>query len=109
MPTAEELGTGQDQASRKRDKAFSRTEEAARVLDRVCQGLPYDGVTVMTIKFKFAGDGMSESLAIVTGDDHEGRPVVAFHTAVSFGELFSGLVARLMNGTLKWKDDEFRN
>lgn len=108
MPTSEEFATGADPAARKRDKLEDRSTLAVKIMDRVAQGVPYAGITVETIKFKLPGDSMSEGLVIVTGVDHEGTPVVAFHKAVSFPEMFVGMVARLENGSLKWRVDEYR-
>lgn len=109
MPTAEELARGLDGKNQKRQKAVDRSPMSMEILDRVTQGVPYGGVEIESIKFKLAGDPVAESLAIVTGISDDGTPVVAFHKAVSFPELFNGLVARLANGTLKWRVDEFRS
>lgn len=48
-----------------------------------------------------------EILVVVRGVDHEGAPVVAFHGAYSLEEALLGLAARLGNGTLKWREDQF--
>lgn len=109
MTTAEERAKGLDQPAQKRQKAVDRASDAVNILDRVAQGVPYGGVEIRSVKFNLAGDSMSESLAVIVGDADDGTPVVAFHKAVSFPELFVGLVARLSNGTLKWKVDEYRS
>jgi hypothetical protein len=108
MTTAREVELGLDGASQKRAKALDRAKLCCEILDRACQGVTYGGVEVTSVKFNLAGYPTAESLAIVTGVDHDGTPIVAFHRAVSFGELFTGLVSRLANGTLKWKEDEFK-
>lgn len=108
MPTQQELATGQDKPAQKREKLVARAELAVQVMDRVAQGYTYGGVEVETVKFKLPGDSMSEGLVVVTGTCEDGSPVVAFHKAVSFPEMFMGMVARLTNGSLKWRPDEYR-
>lgn len=109
MPTSEQKARGEDPQARRRDKAFDRAGETVKILDKVAAGHTYGGYFILSIKFRFAGDPMSESLAVITAEDSEGLPVVAFHSSVGFAELFVGLVARLQNGTLKWRTDEFRS
>ena len=54
-----------------------------------------------------AVDG-GEFLITVRGTDHEGLPVVAFHSSVSLVDALTGVDARLSNGTFKWREDEYR-
>lgn len=49
-----------------------------------------------------------EFFIVLRGIDEEGAPCVAFHSAFSLDEALVGLSARLMNGTLKWREDAFR-
>jgi len=49
-----------------------------------------------------------EFLATLRGTDHEGGPVVAFHTATTLDELVRGVAGRLASGQLKWRVDEYR-
>jgi hypothetical protein len=49
-----------------------------------------------------------EILMVLKGFDHAGAPVVAFHSAYSLGECLQGLAGRINNGTLRWKEDEYR-
>ena len=48
-----------------------------------------------------------EFFMVVRGIDGEGRPVVAFHSSLELDTLFRGVEQRLLNGTLKWRDDEY--
>lgn len=50
---------------------------------------------------------MGEYLLVLRGTDEAGSAMVAFHSAVGLVEAIVGLNARLSNGTLKWRPDEF--
>lgn len=99
---------GETEASARRDRRYERAEYACKVFDKAARGLLVGGVEVLAVKFKMAGYPNGESMAIITADSDDGTPIVAFHTAVDFAELFVGLIARLENGSLKWKPDAFR-
>lgn len=109
MPTAEEQAQGLAPEQKKRQKLLDRSKQAVEVLDRASAGVAYAGVELTRISFKLPGDTMSEGLVIFNGIDKEGGPVVAFHSAVGFEQLFVGGVVRFMNGKLKWRVDEFNN
>lgn len=49
-----------------------------------------------------------EFLITVRGFGSDGTPLVAFHAAFSLSDGFRGLEARLRNGSLGWKIDEWR-
>lgn len=62
-------------------------------------------VTGVTIRGpREAGD---EILLVVRGIGSDGGPVVAFHSAYGLAEALLSLAARLNNGSLKWREDEF--
>lgn len=62
-------------------------------------------VTGMSIRGpRHEGD---EFLLVIRGLDEENRPVVAFNSAHHLDEAFISLQARLRNGSLKWRPDEF--
>ena len=89
------------------EEAAARLGNAVRGLDAAMQGwrdLVVD-VTGMSIRGPQYEGG--ELLATVRGVDHEGAPVVAFHSATSLMELLSGVAARIANGSLAWKPDQF--
>jgi len=62
-------------------------------------------ITGMSVRGPAVRNG--EFLITVRGVDHEGLPVVAFHGATDFGEALRGISARVNNGTMKWKADEY--
>lgn len=82
---------------------------AVAILERCSVGEVYADYEVHTIRYKFANSALGDHLAVVTGTDGEGMAVVAFHTAQTVGELIVGVAARIQNGTLKWRVDEYRN
>jgi hypothetical protein len=101
--------TGLNAASRAHQKALSRSELSVNIFDRAAQGESWGGIEIEAVKFRLANDPMIESLAVITGVGADGGPIVAFHSAIGFAELFVGLAARLRNGSLKWKVDEYRS
>jgi len=48
-----------------------------------------------------------EFLMVLRGLDDEGLPIVAFSSATTLDECFRGVVARLRNGSLVWRADQF--
>ena len=108
MPDAIDRNHGETAASQKLDKQRAKAPDGVALLARLMHGVPYGGVMVETIKFKLSGDPNKESLAIVTGFSEEDGPLVAFHTSFTAEELFVGVMARIRNGTLKWKEDAYR-
>ena len=87
-----------------------RWEEIGRAVDEV--GLVMSGhrnvsvgITGMSIRGPVEAGG--DFLATVRGRDVGGAPVVSFHGDPDLGALFRGLHNRLMNGSLKWRPDEW--
>jgi hypothetical protein len=71
------------------------------------QGYRQYQIEVVGLNIKRPKAANEEFFVVVKGIDSEGTPCVAFHAAFSLGELFMGLHARLRNGSLKWRVDEF--
>lgn len=65
-----------------------------------------EGVGVTKIAFKARGGPSGEWLAVIGVDTPDGSKV-AFHSADSFHGCVEGVCNRLMNNSLKWKDDEY--
>ena len=61
---------------------------------------------VRRITFRCDGDPRGSWLAIITGDDGSG-PVVAFHSGDGLTATIEGLAAKIRNGSLKWKEDQY--
>lgn len=75
-------------------------------IDRfVVRSVP-DKFVVRAIKFRAGKVPGAEWMVIITAYSPDG-PVVAFHSGDGFREALVGLAARLKNGSLKWKVDEY--
>lgn len=91
--------------------SFADPEKAVRalaILDRAWSGAIYAGIEVVAIKLILDHTRGEEALAVITGFDDAGAPVVAFHSSTAVPDLLIGLASRLENGSLKWKADEYR-
>ena len=78
-----------------------RVEQLSRYIDD-----PHDGETWITsIQFKM-NHGYDGSVLAIVKCTQGGAKVVGFHSDESFHETVSGLGARLMNGTMKWREDK---
>lgn len=64
------------------------------------------GLKIVRITFKAPGDVNGEWLGIITAQSENGG-VVAFHSGDGFVSTVEGLLNRLNNGSLKWKEDEY--
>lgn len=65
-----------------------------------------EGIEITAIKFRATAGPTGEWLAIVTART-ENNGVVAFHSGTSFAECLEGVCNRIVNGSLKWKEDEY--
>lgn len=65
-----------------------------------------DRVVVRAIKFRAGKVPGAEWMVIITAYSPDG-PVVAFHAGDGFKDTLVGLAARLKNGSMKWKVDEY--
>lgn len=65
-----------------------------------------DDMFVKSIRFRFSETEGGDVMAIITADMQSG-PMVAFHGASNLRDAITGLSARLVNGSLKWKEDQY--
>ena len=75
-------------------------------IEEAFQLLENHGVYVKALRFSLKDGADGDWMAVLTADTDDG-PMVAFNTGATFGDCLSGLSARLDNGTLKWKEDEY--
>jgi hypothetical protein len=89
------------------DEYFKKAGMAMGDVDNAMQGYRnlVVEVTGLSIRGPVAQGG--EFLCTVRGYDEEGMAVVAFHGAATLTEMFIGLSARLNNGSLKWREDQY--
>lgn len=81
--------------------------EAVLWLDAALQNTRSLSIEVVGLNVRRPRHDGDEVFLVVKGLDAEGTPCVAFHSAFTLGEALRGLEARLRNGTLKWKVDQF--
>lgn len=94
------------------DKALSvRWEEAGRAVDEL--GLAMSGyrslaVTITGISVRAPKERGDDFLITLRGEDGAGARVVAFHGSPDLLDAVRGAVNRIMNGSLKWREDALR-
>lgn len=74
--------------------------------DRMCENAAADGLTVKAIRIKFPDTPGGGYLAVVTAD-FDGVACVAFHGGTEFHDVVTGLLNRIQNRSLKWKEDNY--
>lgn len=74
--------------------------------ERIAHDMGHAGTPIKRVTLKGPLVEGGSALIILTADSEEG-PVVAFHNVDDLGTAIKGLAARLQNGSLKWKVDEY--
>lgn len=87
-------------AARLLSKLGTRVEQ----LDHHIVDLAHDMPDITEIRFKIRYATVGDVLGVVKGV-RDGKKLIAFHSDDTFGEVLVGLVNRMNNGTLKWKED----
>jgi hypothetical protein len=88
-------------------QALEATGLAVAELDAHMQGWRQWPIQVTGLSVRGPRTQGDEYLATVRGVDAEGVKCVAWHSAMSLGDLLRGVTARAKNGTLTWKIDEW--
>ncbi len=83
-----------------------RQAETLQDLERTADRLFEEELLVRGITIRFPEDARPEYLAVVRVEGPGGR-LVAFHNAPTFIEVVVGVVNRLKNGTMKFKEDQY--
>lgn len=110
------MGRASDPNEEKEDRKYQASIRAAdRLLARMGKRLeqldrwaddPPDGETWITeVRFK-TGSAFDEGVLAMIKVERGAEKLLAFHVADGLGEALVGLVSRLENGTLKWKEDK---
>lgn len=93
------------------DKGLSELfEDAGRAVSWL--GLAMDGhrqvdVTITGFSVKSPVAERGEFFLVLRGLDAAGMPLVSFTSATTLEEVFRSVVARLKNGSLRWRADEY--
>jgi hypothetical protein len=101
------MGEKAAEGGRYTSKTFEAVGEAVESLGAAMQGYRSLSVDVTGFSIRGPRGRGDEFLVVVKGLDESGQPLVAFHSAMELGECLRGVEARISNGTLKWRSDEF--
>lgn len=88
-----------------------RWREIGKAADEIGLAMSgYRSLAVDVLAFSVRGPQAQggDFLITVRGVDADGAPVVAFHGSPDLGEALRGLQNRLLNGSLRWRPDEYR-
>lgn len=87
-------------AKRLLTKLGSKVEQ----LDRFATEAPSGDYYITEVRFKVRYDTVGDVLGIIKIEGENGKQI-AFHSDDTISEALGGMVNRLVNGTLKWKED----
>lgn len=66
------------------------------------------GEVVLTgLSLRVAKEEYGEALVVLRGIDGEGAPVVGFHSSVGAADALAGAMARMQQGTITWRLDDY--
>jgi hypothetical protein len=80
---------------------------ALKYLDRSMSEWNTLDVQIYSLRIRSPRDKDDDFLVVLRGEGSSGEKVVAFHGALSLPEAIGGTGARLRNGTLSWKVDQY--
>lgn len=89
-------------------EAYRKLVPSLAYMERIASSYWTGEVELEAIKIKIPANESVETLIVLTGVDHAGTPVVAFHSALGPIHALAGALRRMGTGQLKWKVDEFR-
>lgn len=109
------MGRASDPRERREEQ---RTQVSLRAAERLLQRLatrveqlsrytedPLDDITfITTITFR-VGSSWNEGVLAIIKAERGDQAIVAFHSEASLDECIVGLTGRLINGSLKWRED----
>jgi hypothetical protein len=97
------------QSAMARDESARKVGYAIMLYDHVCSAYWRGSYEITGLSLRAPQTEGGEFLVVVRGFDHEGAPVVGFHSALSAGEALAGAARRLADGTIKFKPDAYRS
>jgi hypothetical protein len=93
----------------KEDQLFERVKEksgfALMRLGSICERSRDLDISITEIRIKLDGSVYDNVLLIVKAETPEGN-IIAFHGGEDLASVVIGLVNRLDNGSIKWKEDK---
>lgn len=101
-----QLQQDREDASRKAAKnLLMKLGARLEQLDRWVAETPDDAHYITEVRFKVRYGTVGDVLAMVKATGPAGKEI-AFHSDDTITEALSGLVSRLANGSLKWREDK---
>lgn len=88
------------------ERILTKTGHVVHMANHSIERLEEGGEHVKAIRLTSRGRAAGEWLAIVTLSTSEGE-FVAFHSGDGFQQTLEGTCQRIINGSLKWKEDEY--
>jgi hypothetical protein len=87
-------------------RAMVRLAESITDFERQADRLSEEDLLLTSMTVRLPGYDRTDYLLVLRGTTPQG-PVVAFHNAPTLWETMEGVVNRLKNGSLKWKEDQY--
>lgn len=94
-------------AERALEERFVEAGRCLMNLGRAMEGYRQLSVSITGFSVRGPRTRGEEYLLVLKGLDENGTPVVSFLSGVSVDEVFRATEAKLSNGTLKWREDQF--
>lgn len=88
------------------ERILSKTGFALHSTDHRLDSMIDEGIVIKQISLKASAGPRGEWLAVVTADTENGS-IVAFHSSEGFTTVVEGVCNRLINGSLKWREDQY--
>lgn len=88
------------------DREMIKIGRAVLSLQSRLEHMADEGVEVKALRLTYRNGVHGEVLCVVTAGTESGG-IVAFHSADGLGEVLKGVSARMVNGSIKWKEDEY--
>lgn len=76
------------------------------IADKRMETLEEEGLNVLSVRVRRNQDEDGGYLAVVTAEGETGR-VVGFHGAATYAEASRGILEKLYNRSLKWREDKY--
>jgi hypothetical protein len=107
------VATGNDGPKRNpRDRygveAQERAGRALAQLDRMCNYSQMANTGLQRLSVRLGVVDHIETLVVVSIMDEDGEFWVGFNSSMLPSEAIVGAINRVLNGTMKWKEDEYR-
>lgn len=98
-------GDREEASKRAAARLLSKLGTRLEQLDRFIQEVPDDDTHITEVRFKVRYSTVGDVLGVVKADTSKGKQI-AFHSDDTVSEALVGIVNRLNNGTLVWKEDK---